>query len=217
VATASNPATPDPTVPTPAAEPVPPELSPPPSTEPIPGPGDESAIARVRQAWPAILQRLAGSSRVAWTAFHAATPVSCTNGVLAVAVAEPGSVRAIAQRGHDERLRQALLDVLALDVTIDVLHDPEPARPPDGTSGTGTPTPDTPNGPGSAAGTTSPDRAPVARPGDVVREAGSGPAQDDVSDEPSPDDPDLETGGANGLALITRELGARPIGEIDHS
>ncbi len=218
VAPASNPATPEPTVPTSGAEPMPPELSPPPSIEPAGGaPGDDSAIARVRQAWPAILQRLAASSRVAWTAFHAATPVSCTNGVLAVAVGEPGNVRAIAQRGHDERLRQALLDVLALDVTIDVLHDPEPARPPEGTSGTGTPTPDTANGLGPAAGATSPDRAPVARPADVVRDAGSGPAQVEVSDEPSPDDPDLETGGANGLALITRELGARPIGEIDHS
>ena len=92
-------------------------------------PGDDTAITRIRDAWPAILERLAASSRVAWTAFHAATPVSCTNGALAVAVAEPGNVRAIAQRGHDERLRQAIIDVLALDLTIDVLHDPEPARP----------------------------------------------------------------------------------------
>ncbi len=43
------------------------------------------------------------------------------------------------------------------------------------------------------------------------------PADADVADVPSPDDPDLDAGGAHGLALITRELGARPIGEIDHS
>jgi hypothetical protein len=34
-------------------------------------------------------------------------------------------------------------------------------------------------------------------------------------DEASPDDPDLSA--TDGLALITRELGARRIGEIDHT
>ena len=188
-------------------------------------------ITRIRDAWPAILERLASSSRVAWTAFHAATPVSCTNGALAVAVAEPGNVRAIAQRGHDERLRQAIIDVLALDLTIDVLHDPEPARPAlpgAGVSGTRPQprrrAPAASRAPGTAdaagghgAGASAPATPPAARPADVVREAGAAPAAADVADEPSPDDPDLDPGGAHGLALITRELGARPIGEIDHS
>jgi hypothetical protein len=62
-----------------------------------------------------------------------------------------------------------------------------------------------------------PSTAATSRPADVVREAGSAPAEADAADEPSPDDPDLDPGGAQGLALITRELGARPIGEIDHS
>jgi hypothetical protein len=166
---------------------------------------------------------LAASSRVAWTAFHAATPVSCTNGALAVAVAEPGNVRAISQRGHDERLRQALIDVLALDVTIDVLHDPEPVRPaPAGGSGVAAPrgvtagtAPETSEGRDEGAPAQAP--TPATRPADVVREAGASPAVAEVADEPSPDDPDLDSGGTNPLALITRELGARPIGEIDHS
>ena len=190
-------------------------------------PGDDTGITRIRDSWPAILERLAASSRVAWTAFHAATPVSCTNGALAVAVAEPGNVRAIAQRGHDERLRQAIIDVLALDLTIDVLHDPEPARPAlpgAGVSGAtaSTRAPAANAVPGAAdaaasAGASAPASQPPARPADVVREAGASPAAADVADEPSPDDPDLDPGGAHGLALITRELGARPIGEIDHS
>ena len=157
--------------------------------------------------------------------------MSCVNGALAVAVAEPGNVRAIAQRGHDERLRQAILDVLSLDLSIDVLHDPEPARPAragsgDGPGGAapvrGTPAPGGPapagEGPSDAAvGRANPSTAATSRPADVVREAGSAPAEADAADEPSPDDPDLDPGGAQGLALITRELGARPIGEIDHS
>ena len=175
--------------------------------------GDDTMITRIRDGWPAILERLASSSRVAWTAFHAATPVSCSNGALAVAVASPGNVRAIAQRGHDERLRQAIIDVLALDLTIDVLHDPEPARPAlPGTGVTGnaaassTGSPASSRSPGtadatrsaSAAGASRQATAPSARPADVVREAGSTPVGDDVADEPSPDDPDLDPGGAHG-------------------
>ncbi len=182
--------------------------------------GDDS-LTRIREAWPAILDRLATSSRVAWTAFHAATPVSCSDGALAVAVAETGSVRAIAQRGHDERLRQAIIDVAALDLSIDVLHDPEPAVPGKG------PNPDA----GSPVDTSGPQRstresnsgaaraAPpaAARPADVVRDADRAGRSAQTADEASPDDPDLDTDAAHGLALITRELGAKPIGEIDHS
>ena len=194
------------------------------------GAGDAD-ITRIRDAWGAILERLASSSRVAWTAFHAATPVSCAGGALAVAVAEPGNARAIAARGHDERLRQAIIDVLALDLTIDVLHDPEPAAPgpgrgsdQSGASGQGRPSPaatQLPAGPAPGGSATkpsvSPDSSRSGRPADVVRSAGSASPQDEGTDEPSPDDPDVESEGANGLALITRELGARPIGEIDHS
>jgi len=194
------------------------------------GAGDAD-ITRIRDAWGAILERLASSSRVAWTAFHAATPVSCAGGALAVAVAEPGNARAIAARGHDERLRQAIIDVLALDLTIDVLHDPEPAAPgpgrggdQSGASGQGRPSPaatQLPAGPAPGGSATkpsvSPDSSRSGRPADVVRAAGSASPQDEGTDEPSPDDPDVESEGANGLALITRELGARPIGEIDHS
>ena len=191
----------------------------------------DADITRIRDAWAAILERLASSSRVAWTAFHAATPVSCGGGALAVAVAEPGNARAIAARGHDERLRQAIIDVLALDLTIDVLHDPEPAAPGPGRGGDQSGA----SGPGRGSvsatqvaagsapegGTTQPSGSPGSsrsgRPADVVRAAGSASPQDEGVDEPSPDDPDVESDGANGLALITRELGARPIGEIDHS
>ncbi len=184
--------------------------------------GDDS-LTRIREAWPAILDRLAKSSRVAWTAFHAATAVSCSNGALAVAVSEPGNVRAIAQRGHDERLRQAIIDVVALDLSIDVLHDPEPAvpgqepnpdagSPPAGTSGPQRSTRDSNSGSAQAAAP-----PPAARPADVVRDADrAGPGAQNA-DDASPDDPDLDTDAAHGLALITRELGAKPIGEIDHS
>ena len=232
------PATPEPTAaPMPAAPPAPTPKAPAPAN-PSGGTSGTVSVADVRSAWPSVLTRLASDSRVAWTAFHAASPVSLSEGVLAVAVSEPGNVRAIAQRGHDERLRQALIDVLALDVRIDVLHDPDaaaqsgPAAPareasapaPLGRSGQSSAA--GPSAAGPATSTTSaagpgegPDpersRAQARRGVDLVRAAANGPGEEEQPDEPSEDDPDLS--GMDGLALVTRELGARPIGEIDHS
>lgn len=181
-------------------------------------------------------------------------------GALAVAVSEPGSARAIAQRGHDERLRQAIIDVLGADLSIDILHDPDaskasgrrveaPATGPTtagsaaasaGAASGGSPSGGSASGPGPSggAGTSSldgrspenpdatgaqPTRPPAparAGPGAgaaVVRAASSSGPVTAAVDEPSADDPDLDGAAVNGLALITRELGARPIGEIDHS
>ena len=159
-------------------------------------------------AWESVLERVAADSRVAWTAFHGARPLSLTQGVLAVAVSEPGQVRAIAQRGHDERLRQALIDVLGLDVTIDVVHDPGAApKPAISTRSAGTAPASEGGPPAATAGRSAP------RGAQLVREAKAEPQE--APDEPSDDDPDL--GAGDGMALIARELGARPIGEIDHS
>ena len=85
-----------------------------------------------------------------------------------------------------------------------------------------------PAAPGTSATPTSPAGAKPAATGSGVPPVGP-PARgrlaalraqvdevrDEAPDEPSDDDPDLT--GLDGLALITRELGARPIGEIDHS
>jgi DNA polymerase-3 subunit gamma/tau len=204
------------------------------TTAQSPGVVDATPITAVQSAWPAVLDRLAGKSRVAWFAFQSAAPVSLSQGVLAVAVSELGNVRAIGQKGHDEWLRQALIDVLGLDVRIDMLHDPDAAR---GASGPGSPAPARPGGGpgeqgagapgsgGSAAHSGEAGRASTAEPVEVrnqarrgvemVRAAAATGGPEDHPDEPSEDDPDLS--GADGLALITRELGARPIGEIDHS
>jgi len=174
-------------------------------------------LSAVQGAWSDVLARLAADSRVAWTAFHSATPVSLANGALAVAVSEPGQLRAIAQRGHDERLRQALIDVLGLDVTIDVLHDPGLAGPPS-PKGSAAPEPGTGTPAGPARGSTPQGERATSNGGShLVRAAAGSPASREAEpqDEPSADDPDM-TGG-DGLALIARELGARPIGEIDHS
>ena len=51
-------------------------------------------------------------SRVAWISFSSSAPISLSNGELAVALADAGTVKGVKASGHDERLRQAVLDVI---------------------------------------------------------------------------------------------------------
>jgi hypothetical protein len=136
--------------------------------------------------WPAVLEALKGYSRVAWMGFSASTPISISDGELAVAVADAGTAKGVKASGHDERLRQAVLDVMRTDVRIDVVIAPDrvgaPARP--------------------AAASPAAEAAPDA----------PAPAVD--ADAPSMDDPTMDD--ASGVDLALRELGATQIGEIEH-
>jgi DNA polymerase-3 subunit gamma/tau len=75
--------------------------------------------------WPAVLEALKQDSRVAWVLFESSRPVSLSNGALAVAVGEPGKLSNISSSKHDERLRQAVIDVMKSDVRIDVVLAPD--------------------------------------------------------------------------------------------
>ena len=82
-------------------------------------------LAEIRSMWPAVLDALKSYSRVAWVGFAESVPVSLEGGVLAVAIANAGTVQGMRSSGHDERLRQAILDVLRTDVRIDVVLAPD--------------------------------------------------------------------------------------------
>ena len=112
-----------------------------PSTPPAPAPAtpaDATAaaewtgvgLAEMKSMWPAVLDALKSYSRVAWIALSVSAPLSLENGVLAVAVDAPGKVTALKSSGHDERLRQAILDVLRTDVRIDIVLAPDQAKTP---------------------------------------------------------------------------------------
>lgn len=77
--------------------------------------------------WPAVLEALKTYSKVAWMSFSASRPISWSNGDLAVAVRDAGTVKGVKASGHDERLRQAVLDVVRVDVRIDVVFAPDAA------------------------------------------------------------------------------------------
>ncbi|MDO8307045.1 MAG: DNA polymerase III subunit gamma and tau [Actinomycetota bacterium] len=95
-----------------------------PVAEPPAAPATSTAtLADFVTMWPAVLDVVRSAGRVAYTLFSPSAPVSLDNGILAVAVDQPGKVKNIKDGGHDERLRQAILDVLAIDVRIDVVPD----------------------------------------------------------------------------------------------
>ena len=161
-----------------------------PTPEPAPASGEPAAstvgLDQFVSLWPAVLEALKGYSRVAWMGFSASTPISLSNGELAVAVADAGTAKGVTASGHDERLRQAVLDVMRADVRIGVVIAPD-----------------------RAGGST---RAAAASPAAASAPEEPAPAAD--SDAPSMDDPTMDD--SSGVDLALRELGATQIGEIEH-
>ena len=88
------------------------------------------SLDQFESMWPAVLEGVKAYSKVAWATLNASRPISLSDGVLAVAVDAPGKVSNLKASGHDERLRQAILDVLKTDVRIDIVLDPSRAGAP---------------------------------------------------------------------------------------
>lgn len=82
-------------------------------------------IQDVRSMWPAVLDATKSYSKVAWILFSNSVPLSLDDAVLAVALKNAGDVTGARASGHDERVRQAVMDVLRVDVRIDVVHAPD--------------------------------------------------------------------------------------------
>ena len=139
--------------------------------------------------WPAILDATKSYSRVAWMVFSDSAPLSLENGVLAVGVENASKAANAKASGHDERLRQAVLDVFRTDVRIDIVLAPNATA-----------------------------RLVNAAPVDPSDDSSDSPAQTVTvvvePDAPSIDDEDLDD--TSGVDLIMRELGGTQIGEIEH-
>jgi DNA polymerase-3 subunit gamma/tau len=98
-------------------------------------------LDKVLALWPRVLDRVRDNSRVAFLLVRDTRPVSLGNGVLTLSQSNSGAMAAFTQGGHAERVRQAILDELKLDLTVEMtLGDvaappvpkaPEPAFTPD--------------------------------------------------------------------------------------
>ncbi len=85
-------------------------------------------LASVVAMWPAVLDALKAESRVTWTAFAQTSPVSVSDGAIAVAFPDQGRITFALQSRQDERLRAAILEVLKLDLRPDLVLSPDQAQ-----------------------------------------------------------------------------------------
>ncbi len=106
-----------------------------------------AGLPELKSMWPAVLDAVKAYSRVAWVLFSVSAPLSLENGVLAVGLDNANKINNARASGHDERLRQAILDVMHLDVKIDVVLAPDVGSTVTATGAerTGPPVADTPS------------------------------------------------------------------------
>ena len=160
------------------------------AAEPVVVPTNQNAsLPQLISMWPAILDATKSYSRVAWMVFSDSAPLSLENGVLAVGVENASKAANAKASGHDERLRQAVLDVFRTDVRIDIVLAP------DATARLITAAPVVSSD--DSSDSPAPTVAIVVEP-----------------DAPSIDDEDLDD--TSGVDLIMRELGGTQIGEIEN-
>ena len=190
------------------------EVAAPPAAEP-PAPAPSSAtggatsmtLDQIASMWPAVLEAVKSYSKVAWMAFSTSAPISLSDGELAVALADAGTMKNVRGGKHDEKLRQALHDVLGVDLRVDVMLDPGRATAAPAAS----PAPK-PSAPAADLAPPAPSRAAqVAAAAAAEAAEPSAPAE---PDDPSPDDADVDV--ASGVDLAIRELGATRITEFEH-
>jgi DNA polymerase-3 subunit gamma/tau len=164
-------------------------------------------VGPVAALWPAVLEALKSSSRVAHTLAEGTSPMSRTESTVVVAHPDKSRLDYLRNnKGHLELLRLAVLDVVHLDVELDFVLDPARAGAPVAApAGLAPATPPGPHEPGPS---------PRERAAHVVAEeqaAAVAPGDDVVS----VDDADAD-GDVTGLALVQRELGGTVMTEYDN-
>ena len=105
--------------------------TPPPASEPTAAaepaaPTSDVPLDKVLALWPRVLDRVQANSRVAHLLVRDCRPVSLSNSILTLSQTNAGAVAAFAQGGHAERVRQAILDELKLDLTVEMTLGDQP-------------------------------------------------------------------------------------------
>jgi DNA polymerase-3 subunit gamma/tau len=77
-------------------------------------------LDKILALWPRVLDRVKGNSRVAWLLVRDCQPVSLSSSILTLTQSNGGAVAAFTQGGHAERVRQAILDEMHLDLTVEM-------------------------------------------------------------------------------------------------
>ncbi len=220
-------------VPEVAGEPV--TDSDPASAEPVTPDGAAAGgvdVHAVRQMWPQVLDRVKANRRVTWMLLMEQVQVSSVDDrVLVLAFGNEGKRRGFSASGHDEIVRQSLIDVLGLDRRIDAVLDPSVASVSHASPPATAPRPAPAQAAPSIAAASAADPAPVASASSAGSQADASaaarPAADPAGrpvaaaptvrpedDVPADDDEDAEDAGLAGADLVARELGGTVIGEF---
>lgn len=93
-------------------------------------PASDVPLDKVLALWPRVLDRVRGNSRVAFLLVRDTRPVSLSNNILTLSQSNSGAMAAFTQGGHAERVRQAILDELKLDLTVEMTLGDVPAPKP---------------------------------------------------------------------------------------
>jgi DNA polymerase-3 subunit gamma/tau len=170
-----------------------------------------SQLQELRRSWPAVLNRVKDYRKVTWAQlFEKSDVLGVDDKQLHIGLRDVGSHRAFSQGGHDEIVRQALIDVVGLDLTVVAVLDPtatmqtsvEPESKP-----AAAPAPP----PAAAAEARA---AAAAVDGPVVGKERAPKAEDT---EVRADDDDAHDNSLAGAELIAQQLGGTVIGEIEHT
>jgi DNA polymerase-3 subunit gamma/tau len=168
----------------------------------------------IRLMWPSVLDRVKEIRRVAWMVlFEKAEVVGVDEQTLTIAFPNVGDPKGFFAGGHGEVLRQAMIDVLGVDWTVEAIHDPSLAT----TARRAEPTP-APAQTLAAPAAPSPEVVLQAREAAAAVDgprSGPGPVTgDDVDEVAGSADVDLDA--TAGHELVAQELGGTVIGEIEH-
>ncbi len=168
-------------------------------------------LHEVRRLWPSVLDRVKTYRRVTWAQLFEKSEVKDIDAKqLTIGLSEVGAHRAFSQGGHDEIVRQALIDVIGLDVTVIAILDPSvSASTAKATAPAKEPTKPKPS-PAAAADA----RAAAAAVDKPV--VGKDRAEPAVEDDAAADDADADDSDLSGAELVAQQLGGKVIGEIDH-
>ena len=168
--------------------------------------GPAGGTADVRRLWPEILVRLREIKRTPWSLIsQQAAVIDVTGGVLTLAFRQP-SLRDTFIRRDDfqANLRQAITDVLGVDLRIEAIVDPSAESPS--------------KGPGDDHRGQQPTAAPPrsAQDRNAASTTSPGAAEQAGDDDVSLDDRPHDDDDLTERELLERTLGARVIEEIEH-
>jgi len=193
--------------------------------------GSGPGVADVRRMWPEVLERLKEIKRTPWSLIaQECGVVDVRDGLLTLAFRQP-SLRETFTRREDFQtyLRQAVADVLGVDLKVEAIVDPGAGHAGPGPS---TATPDPASWAPAPAPAPSPavsrehwgpapsdgeGAGPATPPADPRRQGSPAPAGAAADDDATPDDGDAAGPVVSERELLERTLGARLIEEIDHS